>query len=149
MRPLAFVAVGLLVFPAVAGCSGVTPPLVICGVTFVHGGPGEPAAVHTVYLGHPRRGMPPAPRHSELPPRNDQVGVGSVGTLISLSSDCSNGFTVIITHASQLWTAGVARASDGGIVAVAVAPATHAHFYVTIYAYRHGRPAGEVRFGSP
>jgi hypothetical protein len=149
LRPAAVAAAALLVLPAAVGCGGQTQPLVICGVTFVQGGQGEPAGTHVVDLGPPRPGMPPAPRSSELPPRNGQVGVGSLGAVVSLGNSCSHGFTVIITHASQLWTVGVARASDGGIVAIAVAPATHEHFYVDVYAYRHGRPAGEARFGSP
>jgi hypothetical protein len=69
--------------------------------------------------------------------------------LINVTRSCSRGLTVIITHASQLWTVGLARASDGGITAIAIAPATHQHFEIDVYAYRHGSPAGQAQFNSP
>lgn len=109
----------------IPGCSWVhrrDPPLVVCGVTFVQGGHGEPAAVHTVRLGRTRPGMPSAPRSSELPPRNTYLGVSPLGTLVYLTSSCSHGLTVIITHASQLWTVGPARASGGGITSSRTLP---------------------------
>ena len=146
---LASVAAGLLVASALAGCEGVTSPVAVCGVTFVQGGPGEPAALHTAHLGRPEADLPPAPPSSRIPPRNLALGVSVVSILVYVGKGCSHGLTVVVTHASRLRTVGLARARDGGIAAIALSPATNAQVHATVYAYSHGRPVGEVKLDFP
>ena len=130
----------------VTGCSKAdvrsgAPPLKLCGVTFWSGAEG----IGTTRLSTSTRGMPSAPAGDRLPARTARDSVGSPPRVVSVSSDCSHGRTVVVSPASSVRVRKAAKDGDGHIVALSLVPAqpgTPAK--VHIYAYDGTRPSGQL-----
>ncbi|MFF4803233.1 hypothetical protein ACFY1U_33270 [Streptomyces sp. NPDC001351] len=137
---LAVVVVG------VAGCSkpdvrSGAPPLKLCGVTFWSGAEG----IGATRLSASTRGMPSAPAGDGLPATTARDAIGTPPRVVSVSSDCSHGRTVVVSPAASVRVRKAAKDGDGHIVALSLIPAhpgTPAQ--VHIYAYDGARPTGQV-----
>ncbi|MFF4362102.1 hypothetical protein [Streptomyces sp. NPDC001604] len=137
---LAILVVGL------TGCSqpdvrSGAPPLKLCGVTFWSGAEG----IGTTQLNTSTRGMPSAPAGDRLPATSSRDTSGPPPRVVSVSSDCSHGRTVVVSPASAVRVRKVAKDGAGRIVALSLVPTqpgTSAK--VHIYAYDGTRPTGQV-----
>ena len=135
-----------LLVGGVTGCSksdvrSGAPPLKRCGVTFWSGAEG----IGTIQLSTSIRGMPSAPAADRLPATTAREGDGSPPRVVSVSSDCSHGHTIVVSPASSVRVRKVAKDGDGHIVALSLVPAqpgTPAE--VHIYAYDGTRPTGQL-----
>ncbi|MFI7405485.1 hypothetical protein ACIBW9_34270 [Streptomyces sp. NPDC049541] len=117
------------------------PPLTLCGVTFWSGAEG----IGTTQLNRSTRGMPSAPAGHRLPAPTARDASGPPPRVVSVSSDCSHGRTVVVTPASSVRVRKAAKDSAGRIVALSLVPTqpgTPAK--VHIYAYDGTRPTGQV-----
>ncbi|GAA2483395.1 hypothetical protein [Streptomyces longisporus] len=117
------------------------PPLKLCGVTFWSGAEG----IGTTRLTTSTRGMPSAPAGDRLPATTTRDASGPPPRVVSVSSDCSHGRTVVVSPASSVRVRKVAKDGDGRIVALSLVPAqSGAAAKVHIYAYDGTRPTGQV-----
>ncbi|NUQ95574.1 MAG: hypothetical protein HOY79_03090 [Streptomyces sp.] len=117
------------------------PPLKLCGVTFWSGAEG----IGTTWLNTSTRGMPSAPAGDRLPATTARDASGPPPRVVSVSSDCSHGRTVVVSPASSVRVRKAAKDGDGRIVALSLVPTqpgTPAK--VHIYAYDGTRPTGQV-----
>ncbi|MBO4252715.1 hypothetical protein [Streptomyces griseorubiginosus] len=130
---------------AVAGCSGPDirsggPPVKLCGVTFWSGAD----HIGTTPLTASSRGMPAAPAASRLPASAPYDG-GPPPRIVSVSSDCSHGRTVVVSPAASVRLRTVAKDGAGRVLALSLVPARPGRSVeVHVYAYAGTRPAGQV-----
>ncbi|MFD4561496.1 hypothetical protein ACFWP5_45510 [Streptomyces sp. NPDC058469] len=142
---LALVAVGA------AGCSGPdirsgAPPLKLCGITFWSGAEG----IGTVSLSRSTRGMPAAPAASRLPARTARYDGGPPPRVVSVSTDCSHGRTVVVSPASSVRVRTVAKDAAGRVVALSLVPAKPGtSVEVHVYAYDGTHPTGQAATAVP
>ncbi|WP_030946336.1 hypothetical protein [Streptomyces sp. NRRL S-646] len=135
-----------LLVVGVTGCSksdvrSGAPPLKLCGVTFWSGAEG----IGTTQLSTSTRGMPSAPAADRLPATTARDSGGPPPRVVSVSSDCSHGRTVVVSPASSVRVRKVAKDGGGHVVALSLVPAqpgTPAE--VHIYAYDGTRPTGQL-----
>ncbi|MEU3339411.1 hypothetical protein ACWCQ1_30340 [Streptomyces sp. NPDC002144] len=131
---------------AVVGCSGPdirsgAPPLKLCGVTFWSGAEG----IGTTRLTPSTRGMPAAPAASRLPASATRHDGGPPPRVVSVSSDCSHGRTVVVSPAAPVRVRSVAKDGAGRVLALSLVPAKPGRSVeVHVYAYAGTRPAGQV-----
>lgn len=142
----ALLAIGLaLLAAAVTGCS--TPAvgrhtftLKLCGVTFWR----SPEGIFTTPLNTATQGMPPAPARSRLPAMTNP-DAGGPPRVVSVSSDCSHGRTVVVSPVSSVRVCKVAKDGAGRIVAFSLARANpRTPVRVHVYAYDGTRPTGQI-----
>lgn len=135
-----------LLIAGVTGCSksdvrSGAPPLNVCGVTFWTGAEG----IGTTPLSTSTHGMPPAPTGDRLPATTDREAGGPPPRVVSVSSDCSRGRTVVVSPASSVRVRKVAKDSDGHVVALSLVPARpRTPAKVHIYAYDGTHPTGQL-----
>jgi hypothetical protein len=135
-----------LVAAGAVGCSGPdirsgAPPLKLCGITFWSGAEG----IGTVSLSRSTRGMPAAPAASRLPVRAARYDGGPPPRVVSVSTDCSHGRTVVVSPASSVRVRTVAKDAASRVVALSLVPAKPGtSVEVHVYAYDGTRPTGHV-----
>ncbi|MEV6947759.1 hypothetical protein AB0N07_38595 [Streptomyces sp. NPDC051172] len=144
-----FAIIAVLVAALVVGVTGCSqpdvrsgaPPLKLCGVTFWSGAEG----IGTTRLNTSTRGMPTAPADDRLPATTTRDAVGPPPRVVSVSSDCSHGRTVVVSPASSVRIRKAAKDGDGHIVALSLVPAQpRTPAKVHIYAYDGNRPTGQL-----
>ncbi|MEV0488469.1 hypothetical protein AB0I69_48700 [Streptomyces sp. NPDC050508] len=140
-----------LVAAGAAGCSGPdirsgAPPLKLCGITFWSGAEG----IGRVSLSRSTRGMPAAPAASRLPVRTARHDGGPPPRVVSVSTDCSHGRTVVVSPAASVRVRTVAKDAAGRVVALSLVPAKPGtSVEVHVYAYDGTRPTGHVTIAVP
>lgn len=136
-----------LVAAGAAGCfqpdvrSG-GPPLKLCGVTFWSGA----ESIGTTRLGAVTRGMPAAPATSRLPASTTRQHGGPAPRVVSVSSDCSHGRTVVVSPTASVRVRTVAKDHAGRLVALSLVAARPggSPVQVHVYAYDGARPTGQL-----
>jgi hypothetical protein len=140
-----------LVVAGAAGCfqpdvrSG-GPPLKLCGVTFWSGA----ESIGSTRLDAVTRGMPAAPATSRLPAATTRQEGGPAPRVVSVSSDCSHGRTVVVSPVSAVRVRTEAKDRAGRLVALSlVAARPGSPVQVHVYAYDGTRPTGQVVVTAP
>ncbi|MER6420969.1 hypothetical protein [Streptomyces sp. NPDC001137] len=89
--------------------------------------------------------MPSAPAGDRLPATTARDAVGAPPRVVSVSSDCSHGRTVVVSPASSVRVRKAAKDGDRRIVVLSLVPARpRTPAKVHIYAYDGTRPIGQV-----
>jgi hypothetical protein len=142
-RHLAVALAFLVGAAALGGCAPSrgheTPAEVrICGHTLAGG-----VAVPEIRRLTPPHDAPPAPRRSVLPApyRGRRPGTAML-RVIRLSADCAHGVVALVTPSTGLRTTAEVHAPDGTLVALCLVRLTTTP--ARVYAYRNGRPIGEL-----
>jgi hypothetical protein len=89
--------------------------------------------------------MPAAPAASRLPVRAARYDGGPPPRVVSVSTDCSHGRTVVVSPASSVRVRTVAKDAASRVVALSLVPAKPGtSVEVHVYAYDGTRPTGHV-----